>query len=487
MDDPIGVEFGQFEVTLVARDGFLESFDVVAWHIADHITSPLPGLVIVIGPGRAGTHPAEFPPLHGLDTGDLFQNGFRIELGFHRVIYRLLYTMMTTPNNPARRSPSLLTHFQDLSDPRVNRTKDHDLIDVLVIAICTLLCAGESFNDMEDFGRAKLDWFKTFLALRNGIPSHDTFNRVFAALDPKGFLDCFLRWTQSVRQAVPQEIVALDGKALRRALDKDQSIQYIVSAWAESNGLVLGQLKVADKSNEITAVPELLRVLELAGCIVTLDAMGCQKKIAKEIVEADADYVLALKGNQERVHEEVKSFLDALLEERKRKVPKGALIPKEVATLNEFETVEKDHGRMETRRYYQSDYLDWFADKAKWEGLGSVGLVESLREINGTVTLERRYYLSSLKLDVQTFARAVRGHWGVENKLHWVMDVCFREDQSRAREGYAAENLATLRRLALNLLKREKTKKRGIRGKMLNAGWDHPYLLRLLGVEPKEI
>jgi predicted transposase YbfD/YdcC len=395
--------------------------------------------------------------------------------------------MMTTPNNPARRSPSLLTHFQDLSDPRVNRTKDHDLIDVLVIAICTLLCAGESFNDMEDFGRAKLDWFKTFLALRNGIPSHDTFNRVFAALDPKGFLDCFLRWTQSVRQAVPQEIVALDGKALRRALDKDQSIQYIVSAWAESNGLVLGQLKVADKSNEITAVPELLRVLELAGCIVTLDAMGCQKKIAKEIVEADADYVLALKGNQERVHEEVKSFLDALLEERKRKVPKGALIPKEVATLNEFETVEKDHGRMETRRYYQSDYLDWFADKAKWEGLGSVGLVESLREINGTVTLERRYYLSSLKLDVQTFARAVRGHWGVENKLHWVMDVCFREDQSRAREGYAAENLATLRRLALNLLKREKTKKRGIRGKMLNAGWDHPYLLRLLGVEPKEI
>ncbi len=395
--------------------------------------------------------------------------------------------MTTIPNNPALRSHGLLTHFQDLRDPRVNRTKDHDLIDVLVIAICTLLCAGENFNDMEDFGHAKLDWFKTFLCLRNGIPSHDTFNRVFAALDPKGFLDCFLRWTQSVRQAVPQEIVALDGKALRRALDKDQSIQYVVSAWAESNGLVLGQLKVADKSNEITAVPELLRVLELAGCIVTLDAMGCQKKIAKEIVEADADYVLALKGNQEKVHEEVKSFLDATLEQKNTKRPKGAVIPKEVETLKEFETVEKDHGRMETRRYYLSDYLDWFADKAKWEGLSSVGMVESLREINGKITLERRYYLSSLKLDVQTFARAVRGHWGVENKLHWVMDVCFREDQSRAREGYAAENLAMLRRLALNLLKREKTKKRGIKAKMLNASWDHPYLLRLLGVEPKEI
>ncbi len=397
---------------------------------------------------------------------------------------------MTATPNPSATTPnpeSLLAHFQDLPDPRVNRTKDHDLIDVLVIAICTLLCAGESFNDMEDFGRAKQDWFKTFLALRNGIPSHDTFNRVFAALDPKGFLECFLRWTQSVRQAVPQEIVALDGKALRRALDKDQSIQYIVSAWAESNGLVLGQLKVADKSNEITAVPQLLRVLELAGCIVTIDAMGCQKKIAKEIVEADADYVLALKGNQEKVHEEVKSFLDAALEERNRPRPKGATVPKEVATLQAFETVEKDHGRIETRRYYQSNYLDWFADQGKWEGLSSVGLVESLREIDGKTTLERRYYLSSLKLDVKTFARAVRGHWGVENKLHWVMDVCFREDQSRAREGYAAENLATLRRLALNLLKREKTKKRGIRGKMLNASWDHPYLLRLLGVQPNLI
>jgi predicted transposase YbfD/YdcC len=393
--------------------------------------------------------------------------------------------MNAIPNDST--PPSLLTHFQNLPDPRVNRRKEHDLIDVLVIAICTLLCGGESFNDMEDFGLAKEDWFKTFLSLRHGIPSHDTFNRVFAALDPKGFLDCFLRWTQSLRQTVPREIVALDGKALRRALNKDQSVQYVVSAWAESNGLVLGQWKVADKSNEITAVPELLRVLELAGCIVTLDAMGCQKKIAKEIVEADADYVLALKGNQEKVHEEVKSFLDATLDEKNRKRPQGARIAKEVQTLKEYETVEKDHGRIETRRYYQSDHLDWFADKEKWEGLNSVGMVESLREINGEVTRERRYYLCSLKLDVETFARAVRSHWGVENKVHWIMDVSFREDQSRAREGYAAQNLAMLRRLALNLLKREKTKKRGIRGKMLNAGWDHPYLLKLLGVKPEGI
>jgi predicted transposase YbfD/YdcC len=377
---------------------------------------------------------------------------------------------------------SLVAHFARVPDPRINRRRDHDLIDILVIAVCTLLCAGETFNDMEDFGKAKLDWFRTFLKLRNGIPSHDTFNRVFAALDPKQFLDCFLRWTQSLREAVPQEIVALDGKALRRALNQGQSVKYVVSAWAESNGLVLGQLKVADKSNEITAVPELLRVLELSGCIVTLDAMGCQKKIAQEIIAADADYVLALKGNQETVHEEVKSFLDATLLEQQSPRLQGAKLSKAAATLVSLETVEKDHGRLEIRRYYQSDYLDWFADRPKWEGLKSVGMVESLREVDGQTTVERRYYLASLPLGIATLARAVRGHWGVENKVHWIMDVCFREDQSRARAGYAAENLATLRRLALNLLKQEKTKKRGIRGKQLNAGWDHAYLLRLLGV-----
>lgn len=381
----------------------------------------------------------------------------------------------------------MINHFEDLKDPRINRTKAHDLIDILVIAICAILCGAETFNDMEDFGKAKQEWFKTFLRLRNGIPSHDTFNRMFAALDPKQFLDCFLRWTQSLRQAVPQEIVALDGKALRRALNKKENPKYVVSAWAESNSLVLGQLKVSEKSNEITAVPELLRVLELAGCIVTLDAMGCQRKIAKEIIEADADYVLALKGNQETVHEEVKTFLDTSLEEKKRKRPQGAQVPKEVTRLQELETVEKDHGRLEIRRYYQSDYLDWFADPEKWEGLKTVGMVESSREIDGEITVERRYYISSLQLDVETFARAVRGHWGVENKLHWVMDVSFREDQSRARTGHAPENLATLRRLALNLLKREKTKKRGIKGKQLNASWDHSYLLRLLGVQPEGI
>jgi predicted transposase YbfD/YdcC len=391
---------------------------------------------------------------------------------------------MRNPKDPLSQTPSqpsLVAHFGGLPDPRINRTKDHNLIDILVIAICTLLCGGEGFNDMEDFGKAKHDWFKTFLELPHGIPSHDTFNRLFAALKPAQFLECFLGWTQSLRTAIAGEIVAIDGKALRRALRKGQSAQYIVNAWAHQNGLVLGQLKVADKSNEITAVPQLLRALELAGCIVTVDAMGCQKKIAKEIVESDADYVLALKGNQETVHEEVKSYLDDAIA-RQAHLPPRKPAAKDLPELDYFQTVEKDHGRIETRRYWQSDRLDWFADRSKWEKLTSVGVVESVREVDGEVKIERRYYLSSLPRGVQRFAAAVRGHWGVENQLHWVLDVCFGEDQSRARTGYAAENLATLRRLALNVLRRETTKKRGMKGKQKCAGWDHAYLLRLLGL-----
>jgi predicted transposase YbfD/YdcC len=285
-----------------------------------------------------------------------------------------------------------------------------------------------------------------------------------------------------VRQAIPNEIVAMDGKALRRALTDSKNPRYIVSAWAEDNGLVLGQLKVDEKTNEITAVPQLLRTLELSGCIVTLDAMGCQKNIAKEIKEADADYVLALKGNQGTVHHEVKAFLDQTVAEAQAQSSAGLSTSIAAARLVSKKIVEKDHGRLETREYFQSAELGWFADKNQWEGLQSVGMVQATREINGQISTERRYYLSSLPLDIERFARAVRGHWGIENKLHWVMDVRFGEDQSRARNGHAAENLATLRRLALNLLKTDKTKKRGIRGKQNNASWDHAYLLRLLGV-----
>lgn len=364
---------------------------------------------------------------------------------------------------------SLITILKEIPDPRMDRRKLHWLSDVLAIAICALLCGAKSFEDMEVFGEAKSDWFETFLELPHGIPSHDTFNRVFAALDPEQFLESFMRWTQSLRAAVAEEIVALDGKALRRAINKGDCPKVVVSAWAVESGLALGQLKVEDKSNEITAVPKLLRALELAGCIVTLDAMGCQKAIAKEIKEADAEYVLALKGNQGQTYAEVKSYLD------------DAIARKELACM---ETVDKGHGRMEVRRYWQSGKLDWFEGRSGWEGLQSVGVVEAVRQINGQPSVERRYYLSSLSVEVNRFARAVRSHWGIENQLHWVMDVNFSEDQSRAREGYASENLATLRRWALNLIKiDQQKKKRSLSGRMKAAGWDNRYLLHLLGID----
>lgn len=372
---------------------------------------------------------------------------------------------------------SLIEQLQQLPDPRVRGRCEHELVDVLMIALCCLLCGGEGFNDMEDFGRAKRTWFRTFLRLRSGIPRHDTFNRVFAALKPEAFLEVFMAWTQTLRTTLGEEIVAVDGKALRRALDRGDSPRVIVSAWAASNALVLGQIEVPAKTNEITAVPQLLRALELAGCIVTLDAMGCQKAIAKEIQEADAEYVLALKGNQGQCHEEIQRYLDDAVARHLEKAPAR----KNPVPLAYTETVEKDHGRLETRRYWQSGELDWFAGQGEWEGLRSVGVVESVRQVGTAVpTVERRYYLSSLGVDVEKFARAVRGHWAIENSLHWVLDVQCGEDRSRARAGHAAANLATLRRLALNLLNRDRTRKRGLKGKQLNASWDHSYLLRLL-------
>ena len=379
---------------------------------------------------------------------------------------------MPDPKSTSSNRIDLLSILRELPDPRVERTRLHKFEDLLLIAICALLCGAESFEDMELFGDTKEPWLRTFLELPHGIPSHDTFNRLFAALNPQCFLDAFMRWTQSLRTALADEVVAIDGKALRRAIAAGQSPKVVVSAWAAGNGLVLGQRRVDDKSNEITAVPELLRTLELAGCIVTLDAMGCQRRIAREIKEADAEYVLALKGNQGTAHEEIQSYLDAA-------------IANADPALAGCEHIEKGHGRIETRRYWQSTDIGWFADREKWEGLRSVGVVESVRDTGGRTSTERRYYLSSLELDVKKFAHAIRSHWGVENQLHWVLDVVFGEDQSRARTGHAAENLATLRRWALNLLKVDTRKaKRSIKARIKAAGWDHHYLLHLLALNP---
>lgn len=368
---------------------------------------------------------------------------------------------------------SLLFHFSLIEDPRIDRGKFHRLEDILIIAVCAMLCGAEHFVDFEDFGHAKEDFLRTFLQLPHGIPSHDTFRRVFALLDPQQFADCFRRWTEGLRQAVGAEVVAFDGKTLRRSHDRAHGKEsiHMVSAWARENGLVLGQIKVEDKSNEITAIPELLRALKLAGCIVTIDAMGCQTKIASEIVAAQADYVLALKGNQSTLHEEVKGFLEDA---------QAGGFP-EIA--HDFlETNERGHGRVETRRYWITEDIDWLTPHAQWEKLRTVGMVESIREIHGQVTVERRFYICSIGPEAREFARAVRGHWAIENSLHWCLDVSFAEDQCRVRTGYAAENLALLRHIALNILKGETTKKRGIKGKQKVAGWNHSYLLTLLAI-----
>lgn len=367
---------------------------------------------------------------------------------------------------------TLSYHLSIIADPRMDRRKEHSLHDVLMIAILGMLCGAETFVDFEDFGNAKKDWLEGFLELPNGIPSHDTFGRVFAAMDNKVFAESFRNWTEGLRKKISGEIVAIDGKTLRRSHDKyrGKSAIHMVSAWGRENGLVLGQIKVDEKSNEITAIPQLLRTLELAECIVTIDAMGTQKEIAREIREADADYVLALKGNHETVLEEVSTFLlDA-----KEKDFKGV-------SHDFLETVEKDHGRIETRRYWISEEIGWFQDRSLWEGLRSFGMVESQRDINGVVTREVRFFLSSLEADAKNFARAVRGHWAVENSLHWSLDVCFAEDACRIRAGYASENMAILRHITLNVLKNDTSKKRGIKGKQKNAAWDHSYLLSLLG------
>lgn len=366
---------------------------------------------------------------------------------------------------------SLQFHFASIIDPRIDRTRDHLLMDILLIALCAMLCGAEGFVDFESFGKARETWLRTFLKLPNGIPSHDTFRRVFLLLDPAQFGECFRNWTEGLRKIVKTEIVAIDGKTARRSHNRagGKGPIHMVSAWASDNGLVPGQLKVDDKSNEITAIPELLRVLKLKGCIVTIDAMGCQTKIAAEAVKAGADYVLSLKGNQDTIFKEVKSFMDDA---------DGCGFADIVHDV--YETSERGHGRKETRCYKITSEIEWLTQHSLWEKLTSIGMVESTREIKGEITIERRYFLCSIPANARTFAKAVRDHWAIENKLHWSLDVTFKEDQCRARTEYGAQNLMVLRHMAVNILKAETTSKRGIKGRQKVAAWDPSYLETLL-------
>jgi predicted transposase YbfD/YdcC len=370
------------------------------------------------------------------------------------------------------KAQTLFESLTVIKDPRVERTKLHSLIDILVIAICAMICGAEDWEDMADFGLAKQEWLATFLELKNGIPSHDTFRRVFILLDTDELKVSFLEWIRSAVSVSKGSLVNIDGKNLRgsKSAANGKKALNVVSAWAAEQSVVLGQVKCQDKSNEVRAIPELLKILELKGCIVTIDAIACQKEIVKQIVGREADYVISLKGNQGTLHQQVKDYLDWA--ER--------IKFKEIG-FDYFESLEKGHGRIEKRRCWVTEEIDWLEQKAEWANLKSVIMVEAEREeIGSEKTVERRYFISSLAAQAAQSLRCVRGHWAIENELHWCLDIGFREDDCRTRTGNAPENLATLRHLGVNLLKQEKSSQRGIKGKRKKAGWDESYLLKVL-------
>lgn len=374
-------------------------------------------------------------------------------------------------NNPIE--VSLLRHFEGVEDPRDNRGKEHNLIDIIVIAICGVISGGENWEDIALFGASKQEWLGTFLQIPKGIPCDDTFARVFARLNPQQMQNSFISWVKSVSQVLKGEVVAIDGKTLRHSYDRgaDKGAIHMVSAWASANRLVLGQCKVDEKSNEITAIPELLKLLEINGCIVTIDAMGCQKEIASQIIEQGADYVLALKGNQGGLFEDVQWLFQQ------------ALNTDFVDVDHDFcQSIDKGHGRLEIRRCWTLSNLDYLTQLPLWAGLQTIALVQSERRINGKVSTENRYYISSLPSNAALIANAVRTHWSIENSLHWVLDVSFHEDHSRIRKDNSPENMAILRHFALNLLSRDKSSKFSMRAKRNKAAWDLAYLIHLLNL-----
>jgi predicted transposase YbfD/YdcC len=369
---------------------------------------------------------------------------------------------------------SIAKHFAGLPDPRTGNAKAHIFLEILIIAICAVICGADGWSDVELFGKNKKEWLKTFLELPKGIPSHDTFGRVFAKIKPDEFQKRFIEWVQAIERLTVAQVIAVDGKKLRRSHDQSagKAAIYMVSAWATQNQLVLGQTKVADKSNEITAIPALLQLLDFSGCIVTIDAIGTQTEIAETIVDGGGDYLLAVKENQGHLFEDIQCLFEV-------DVAQGI----EHAQHKYAKIVNKGHGRIETRECWATDreeYLSLVRKRQQWKGLKSIVRIVSQRQIDENIERQTRYFISSLPADAQTILKAKRSHWKIENQVHWVLDIAFREDESRVRKDHAAENLAVLRHMALNLLKNEKTSKGSIHAKRLQAGWNNDYLLSIL-------
>ena len=362
-----------------------------------------------------------------------------------------------------------ISHFSSIPEPRIERCRKHELMDILFLSISAILCGADGWEEIEDFGRAKLKWLRRYFPYKEGIPKHDTIARVLSRLDTQALQKSFISWVNAACELTNGEVIAIDGKTVRRSFQKGnrKSAIHMVSAWACQNNLVLGQQKVDAKSNEITAIPALLDLLDIKGCIITIDAMGCQTAIVDKIVEQGGDYVLALKGNQGELSDEVK----LLFQQQKHSELKEQTV----------EEVNTGHGRIETRRCRPiAINKKWLTTSTRWNKLKTIIEIKSIREIDNVATTESRYYISSLPLDAKKAADAVRSHWAVENKLHWVLDVSFREDESRIRRGNGAEVMSTLRRLTLNLLKANTTSKASIKRKRKIALMDEKLLTEII-------
>jgi predicted transposase YbfD/YdcC len=374
------------------------------------------------------------------------------------------------------KKPAFLYHFDALEDPRIDRKKLYPLPEILLVVLCGSICGAQSWRDFVTFGEEKLDYLRRFLPFQNGIPSKNTFARVLSSLNPTMFKQCFITWIQSFQLAL-KEVIAIDGKSLRKSFDKatEQSAIHMVSAFATSSKLVLGQEKVHEKSNEITAIPKLLDLLAIEGSIVSIDAMGTQKKIAKKIREKKADYVLSLKGNHSTLHDDIRLFLSTEIEKLQQ--------AKSHKIVDQHEDHDKGHGRVEHRLCYVTDHLDWLEQRVDWCDLKTIAMVESRVTIGDNTTTEKRYFMSSLSANAKELATAIRSHWAIENSLHWVLDVTMGEDLSRVRKDHAPENMAMIRHIVLNLLRGAKSQFRkdmSLKGLQKKAGWGENTLTTIV-------